>query len=276
MNVTVKFNLLPTGEDKITEEWLKENHANIVPINRFAIFSRGSKKPEEKVKELKSWYADIVSALVVSWEQFLSYENAKMEHGYRNDVHKRLLSDEANICRKCLERKCNESVEQYIQRVVPLLVIPHKGKDNRSVWVEPVERKICNEYDFKIGDPEGKERNNFIDKIAQAKFGDMYAQKFQRALERHFGAHFYYERPKEKETCNRVNIRGKICYYSYNIDVANNKKNDAADTKNELLRCTDAMMRNGVTGEEIVDLVRSQVSTPYHLFYSFSLVYLSL
>lgn len=268
MIATVKFNLLPTGVENITKEWVEKNHEDFVSIKRFAIFSKGSKTPEEKVQELKAWYAEIVSALRVSWEHFLSCENEKMEHGYRNGVHNKLLRDEANICRKCLERKCNESVEQYIQRVVPLLVMPLKGKDNRSVWVEPVVRKICREYEFKIGDPSGKQRNNFFDKIAQSELGDVYFQRFQRSVNKHFGAHFYYERVTriDKETCKRVIIQGKICYYKIS-DVANNKRNDAADTKNEFLRCTDALIGDGVPAKEIIKLVKSRVSTPCHLFY---------
>lgn len=266
-SVTVKFNLLPPKADDITEEWLQRYEINFHDINRFRYFQfGGDSTPKGKVEELKLWHGEIVNALKDSWEEFLSSENsANPKHRYINPNNNQLLRDEENICRKCLERKhVNESPEEFMQRVVPLLLIPTKSKNNRSSWVKPAEDNICHKYEIKIGSPEGAERNNFIDKIAQQHFSDKYAQRFQRALGKNFGVHFYFERGSGYNDVNTVNIEGKI--YHYKITDPYNKKDDAADCEKEFLRCANVLVNKGVTVEDMVSLVRTKVGTPCHHF----------
>ena len=61
---------------------------------------------------------------------------------------------------------------------------PTKNKSNRLDWVDPAIDEICSRYDFQIGDSAGM-RNHFIDGI-QHLFSNIYAQRLNRALGKHF------------------------------------------------------------------------------------------
>ena len=269
---TVNFKLLPSKKAQITKEWVSSNHGKLCEIPRLRIYRNGTNN-EGLVKEVHIIHDDIVQTLKAKLHEFLSSENRKPEHSYRNQCTGQLYSDEKNITREALTPNYrNEPLEAYIQRVVPLLVMPTKSRTNRSKWVEPATKIICDKYEIQIGNAEGLGRNNFIDVIAQAAFSDIFAQRFNRGLMKYFRAICYYERAasESQEVC----VGSRTFHYTIKPD-ANNKKSDTTSIKNAFLKSVMAMKDAGVTSKEMVSLLTSQVGT-YCSFFPFSLVYFSL
>jgi len=264
MPVIVNFKLLPSKKAQITEEWVSSNHGKLCEIPRLRIYRNGN-DTEGLVKEVRKMHGDIVQTLEGCLHEFLSSENRKPEHSYRNQYTGQLYSDEKNIIDEALKPKSiKEPLDAYIQRVVPLLVMPTKSRNNRSVWVQPARKIICEKYEIQIGNAEGRERNDFIDEIAQAAFSDIIAQSFNRGLRRHFSATFYYERaPNESQ---EVRVGSRTFHYTIKPDANNNKKSDAANIKNDFLKSAMALKATGVSENEMVSLLTSQVGTFVSLF----------
>ena len=193
--VTIDFKLLPANEADITDKWVIDNLVKLVVLPRFSNYRNLGKEQhgcvEKLLADVRQLHKDIRDILRNEWNKHLAMENRKEEHNYVNPSNERPYVDAENITKACLKTRQGEGLVDYIQRVVPFLLVPTKNKSNRLIWVGPAVDEICSKYGFQIGDST-QMRNHFIDGIAQHLLSNIYAQRLNRALERHFNAKFYY------------------------------------------------------------------------------------
>ncbi len=268
--VTIDFKLLPANEDNITNQWVIDHLVKLVVLPRFSNYQHlvGKKQlhtqhddVKKLVADVKQLHKDIRDTLSTRWSKHLAAENRKKEHNYAQPNTERLYTDADNITKACLKTRQGEGLVDYIQRVVPFLLVPTKNQSNRLVWVEPAIDEICSRYGFQLGDS-GRMRNNFIDGIAQRLFSDIYAQKLNRALKKYFNAKFYYAQIPEGG--KKVRVGSETFHYTILKDAKEELAENntiLTDAKNDLVRSVKVLYRAGHSEEAIVGLVKSECKT---------------
>lgn len=274
--VTIDFKFLPANVAEITGDWVTGNWHKLVVLPRLSNYRNLDKESPENVQKLledvKQLYKKIRDILREEFDTNLAMENRKKMNRYVNPNNGKPYVDAGNITKACLKTKQGEGPVEYIQRVVPFLLVPTKNKDNRSLWVSPAVDRISSEYCFEIGDSAGR-RNHFIDGIAQNLFGDFYAQKFNRALKMYHKAKFYYSQAPEGSM--KVQVEGQTFRYTVIEDAKEQLAKNNTDPTNNFMRSTQSMARAGFSEEAVVGLVKSvyktQVCNIFHYFLLFLL-----
>ena len=273
--VVVKKDLLPLSEDKDSiKDCLFKYWPIFHQIKRFSSYSDnlrgvGSAELDSIVRDVKTIIKSIKDIVEVEFEKYLVSKNTD----YRSGSYK-LLKHKQNIIVAVLKKKHNESVEDYIKRVVPFLLLPTKA-GGRRVWVDRAREIVETKYSIEIQTGTNKDDNvkkDFVDGWAQNLFGNYIAQKVNRALKDHFGATFYYERPPQTVKLPTTKHPIKIDGRQYHYTLLNTKKkitrNANADEHNSaivdnatrtLSESINALVDAGIPKDQIMSSVDSQV-----------------
>jgi len=283
----VKKDLLPSSffsdEDSIKHH-LDENWCIFHQIKRFSSYSDnlrevGSAELDYIVRDVKTIIKSIKYIVEVEFEKYLASKNTD----YRSGSYK-LLKHKQNIIVAVLKKKHNESVEGYIKRAVTFLLLPTKA-GGRRVWVDRAREIVETKYSIVIQTGTNKDDNvkkDFVDGWAQNLFGNSIAQKVNRALNYHFGATFYYERPPKNVKLPTTKHPIEIDGHRYHYTLRNTKKkitrNANADEHNStivdnatrtLSESINALVDAGIPKDQIMSSVDSQVCIVQIMLYCY-------
>lgn len=277
--VTIHYKLLPAKVADITVDWVTDNWHKLVVLPRLSNYRKLDKESPENVQKLlddvTQLHEVIRNILRDEFEKNLAAENRKKENNYANPITGKPYTDAQNITKACLKTKQGEGPADYIQRVVPFLLVPTKNKNNRSHWVQPAVDRISSAYCFEIGRDSAGKRNHFIDEIAQNLLSDFYAQKFNRALKLYHNAKFYYSQTPEGSM--KVQVEGQTFCYTIIKDAKEQVAKTNTDAKNDFIRSTQSMASAGFSEEAVIGLVRSEYKSQVGIiFHSFLLFLLSI
>ena len=282
--VVVKKDLLPLSEDEDSiKHHLFKNWYIFPQINRFSSYPDnlrevGSAELDSIVRDVKTIIKSIKDIVEFEFEKYLVSKNTD----YRSGSYK-LLQHKQNITVAVLKKKHNESVEDYIKRVVTFLLLPTKA-GGRRIWVDRAREIVETKYSIEIQTGTNKDDNvkkDFVDGWAQNLFGNSIAQKVNRALKDYFGATFYYERPPKNVKLLTTKHPIKIDGRQYHYTLLNTKKitrNANADEHNStivdnatrtLSESINALVDAGIPKDQIMSSVDSQVCIVQIMLYCY-------